>query len=74
MSIEEKIRDILAENGVGIDVEGRLVDVNSMSFIATIVGIESEFSIEFPDEFLRVGNFDKVDDFVRVVTYVMSTK
>ena len=70
MNIKDKIEKILAENGIEIDDEGALLNVDSLGFISTIVGIEQEFDIEFPDEFLEIGKFDRVEDLVRVVTYV----
>lgn len=70
MNIKDTVEKILAENGIEIDDEGTLLNVDSLGFISTIVGIEQEFDIEFPDEFLEIGKFDKVEDLVRVVTYV----
>lgn len=70
MNIRDTVVKILEENGIEIDDEGVLLNVDSLGFISTIVGIEQEFEIEFPDEFLAIGKLDTVEDLVRVVEYV----
>lgn len=72
MNIQDIIVRILEENGIEVDDKGGLLNIDSIGFISTIVGIEQEFEIEFPDEFLEIGKFDTVEDFVRVVTYVIT--
>ena len=71
MNIKDMIVKILEENGVEISDGEVLSNIDSLSLISTIVSIEQEFDIEFPDEFLVTGKFDTVEDFVRVVAYLI---
>ena len=74
MGIQDVIVKILEENGIEVDDKANLLNIDSMGFISAIVGIEQEFEIEFPDEFLEFGKFDTIKDFVRVVTYIIDKK
>ena len=74
MNIKDIVVRNLAENGIEIDDDGILLNVDSLGFISTIVGIEQECGIEFPEEFLEIGKFDTVEDLVRVVIYVTTKK
>lgn len=65
MNIKDTVVKILGENGIEIDDEGVLLNLESLSFISTLVDIEQTFDIELPDEFLEIGKFDTVDDLVR---------
>ena len=74
MDISSTIVGILSENGIEIGENGILLNVDSLGFISTIVGLEQEFELEFPDELLTIGKFDTVNDFVEAVTYILSAK
>lgn len=67
MNIKDTVVKILGENGIEIDDAGVLLNLESLSFISTLVDIEQTFDIELPDEFLEIGKFDTVDDLVRGV-------
>ena len=45
MELEKKVNRILEENGIEVDEKGVLLNVDSMSFISSIVCIEQEFNI-----------------------------
>ena len=50
--LEVRIEDIFDENGLEYD-DGVLTTVmDSIQYLSTLVAIESEFGIEFPDEYL----------------------
>ena len=70
MNIRDIVIQILEENGIEIDDKGGVMNVESLNFISAIVEIEQKFDIDFFDEFLELGKFDTVDDFVRVITYI----
>jgi acyl carrier protein len=73
--IEEKIKGILAVNlenkitAKQINRNDELKDfgINSISFIKIIVGIETEFGIEFADEDLDTDRFQTVQSLVDYV-------
>ena len=50
----QKIQNCLEENGIEVLNDGTLDNVDSISFISSIVSLEEEFNIEFPDEYLLI--------------------
>ena len=74
MNIKESINKMLEENGIELDEQGVLTNVDSISFISTIVSIEQEFDIEFPDEYLLLSSLSSINDIVRVVETVINQK
>ena len=80
MSIEHRVKQVIIRT-LSLEVDADEIDdedalfggglgINSMATIEIIVGLEEEFSIEVPDEDLRVELFDSVQtmaDYVRAV-------
>ena len=60
----------LEENGIIVDQEGNLPDIESIVFISTVISIEEEFGIEFPDEYLNISYFNNIDDILRVIIQI----
>lgn len=73
--IEEKIKEILAENlenkipaeQINADNDLKDLGINSISFIKIIVGLETEFDIEFDDEDLDASKFATIKDLIEYV-------
>jgi len=57
----------LEENGIIVDQEGNLPDMESVVFISTVISIEEEFGIEFPDEYLNIAYFNNIDEVLRII-------
>lgn len=55
----QKIQNCLEENGIEVLNDGTLDNVDSISFISSIVSLEEEFNIEFPDEYLLIEKMNK---------------
>ena len=65
--IRERVMRCLEENGVIIDDDGNLPDIESVVFISTVLTIEEEFGIEFPDEYLSITYFSNIDDIIDTI-------
>ena len=67
MERKERILRCLEENGVTVNSQGNLMEVNSLSFISTIVDIEQEFDIEIPDEYLLVNVLSNIEQINAII-------
>lgn len=62
MNIEQRIIDALQRVGVFIENNNNDVDLreyfaNSLQFISAVLELETEFNIEFPDEYILIDKF-----------------
>ena len=62
-----RIMDCLEENGIIVNQDGELPEIESVMFIEMILSIESEFGIEFPDEQLNISFFSSIDDILNMI-------
>lgn len=62
----------LEENGIIIDQKGNLPEMESVVFISTVISIEEEFGIEFPDEYLNITYFNNIDGILRIIKGIQS--
>lgn len=75
MSIREKVKTVLEQNGVYIsDDWDEELEFDSITFISTIVGLEKEFSCEVPGDMLLYENFKTFNMYVDNFTYIMNNK
>ncbi|MCK9626651.1 MAG: phosphopantetheine-binding protein [Bacteroidales bacterium] len=73
MSTKEKLIKVLELSGIiidsksetDIDLRGYITD--SLQYISTIVSIENEFDIEFPDEVLKYDSLMSLNAFSEIV-------
>ena len=67
-SIEERLIAVMEQNGIFIsdDWDAEL-DFDSITFISTIVGIETEFGIDIPEELLLIDNFKTFNMYINNV-------
>lgn len=81
--IKKKIVELISElfKSKGFDTEIieyiNLINdlgMDSITFITLIVDIESSFDITIPDDLLRMENFQKIDDVVRIVVDQLDKK
>jgi acyl carrier protein len=57
-SVSERLLSVLEQNGVYISNDwDEELEFDSITFISTIVGIETEFDLVVPDEFLLLEKF-----------------
>lgn len=65
--ITKKINKVFAENGLLVDdCDELLINYipDSLSFINLVIGLEEEFDIELPDEFLLIQNLGTTTNLV----------
>ena len=67
-SIEERLITVMEQNGIFIsdDWDSEL-DFDSITFISTIVGIETEFDVDIPEEILLIDNFKTFNMYINNV-------
>ncbi len=61
------IEKILTESGIEFTQDYELLDMDSITFISMIIGIEQEFNIQFPDEYLSFEKLKNLDTIVEIV-------
>lgn len=70
--IEARVIEIVEENGIEIDDEGKFDNVDSIKFISMLVSIEQEFNIEIPDDFLLLDNILNISSITAIVENELS--
>ena len=72
--MKEKIIKCIEENGMEVCADGTILDLNSLKFIATVISLEDEFDIEFPDEYLNAGNMETIDSIYGIIANILCYK
>lgn len=72
MNIEERILKNLEENGIEVSEDGSLINLDSIGFISSIVGIEQEFEIEIPSEYLVVETMSTIENLNYIVNQLIN--
>ena len=78
MDIEAKIIDILENVGIFIeqsesDVDIREYGMGSLEYITFICDLESEFNIEFPEEYLSIKQNVSLKNIVSIIEDLVAT-
>lgn len=66
-NVRKKLIEIIEEEGIGLDQNNSIIDIDSLRYISTILNIEEEFDIEVPDEMLNFENLNNLDSFVVLI-------
>ncbi len=74
--IKKKVIEIMEEVGVFIDGEVSENELNSyfddsIHFMSFVVQLESEFQIEFPNEFLVFDSFNSLDNIAEMISQLL---
>lgn len=72
MNIEQRVYDCLEKNGIVILEDATFDNLDSINFISAIVDLESEFDIEFPDEYLSIELFSEFAQLVFTIKEMIS--
>lgn len=73
MDTNQIVKEVL--EGIGVDTELSLKDqIDSMMFISMICELEDKFSVEIPDEYLNMDNFQSIDSIVSVISALSEEK
>lgn len=68
----QKIQNCLEENGIEVLNDGTLDNVDSISFISSIVSLEEEFNIEFPDEYLLIEKMNNINNICLIIESLLN--
>ena len=76
--IPQKVLDIINEHladqaTVVVSMDSPFPDVDSITFIAIVVTLESQFDFEFDDEMLLLANFPTVNEMIAYVESKVTT-
>lgn len=71
MTVNERLLKCLLENGIIVLENGDFENLDSISFISSILGIENEFDIEFPDEYLLMDTFCNFENVVQIIEDIL---
>ena len=74
MTINERVLKCMEENGIIVLKNGSFDNMDSINFISAVISIESEFDIEFPDEFLSMSTFCDFENVVLVISDILKGK
>ena len=69
----QKIQNWLEENGIEVLNDGTLDNVDSISFISSIVSLEEEFNIEFPDEYLLIEKMNNINNICLIIESLLGS-
>lgn len=74
MTVNERVLKCIEENGIIVLENGNFDNMDSINFISAIISLESEFDIEFPDEYLLMSTFCDLHYVVLVVGDILKSK
>lgn len=69
----QKIQNCLEENGIEVLNDGTLDNVDSISFISSIVSLEEEFNIEFSDEYLLIEKMNNINNICLIIESLLGS-
>lgn len=69
----QKIQNCLEENAIEVLNDGTLDNVDSISFISSIVSLEEEFNIEFPDEYLLIEKMNNINNICLIIESLLGS-
>ena len=67
MNIKDRLQSCIEKSGSEITSDGGFENLDSIKFINAIVSIESEFAIEYPDEFLSINAFSNINNIYTII-------
>ena len=72
-SIRKRVRKVLNDNGVSIipELDDEKILLDSIEFISVIVGLEEEFNIAIPEEFLTFEALQTIEQFVNMISFLV---
>lgn len=74
MTIKERALKCMEESGIIVLENGDFDNMDSVNFISAVISIESEFDIEFPDEYLLISTFCDFENVVLIIDDILKNK
>lgn len=69
--MKQIVRHVFEENGIDIDDQDAVENMDSLEYIATLVSLEEKFEIEFPDSMLTKNMFENMNDFYLLLGWLI---
>ena len=73
-NLKNEVEKIFEQNGIVIEQNGNLSDLDSLKFVSSIVDIEDKFNIEFPDELLLMDVFIDINSVCQIIQKIKEDK
>lgn len=74
-NVEEKIKELCIGNGIDYDnISNCSNEIDSIQYISTLLAIEDEFEICFPDYVLENNVFEDIDGLITIVKECLHEK
>ena len=72
-SIRKCVIKVLNDNGVSIipELDDEKILLDSIEFISVIVGLEEEFNIAIPKEFLTFEALQTIEQFLNMISFLV---
>ncbi len=72
-SIRKRVIKVLNDNEVSIipELDDEKILLDSIEFISVIVGLEEEFNIAIPEEFLTFEALQTIEQFVNMISFLV---
>lgn len=74
MEIKDRILRCMENSGIVVLEDGTFGDISSIEFISAILELESEFDIEFPDQYLIMDLFRNMDNILMIIERIINDK
>ena len=73
-NLKNEVEKIFEQNGIVIEQNGNLSDLDSLKLVSSIVDIEDKFNIEFPDELLLMDVFIDINPLCQIIQKIKEDK
>lgn len=71
LEMKQIVCHVFEENGIDINDQDAVENMDSLEYIATLVSLEEKFKIEFPDSMLTRNMFENMDDFYLLLGWLL---
>ena len=74
MTVRDRVLSCIEESGIIVLKNGDFENLESINFISSIINIEAEFDLEFPDEYLLMDTFCDFENVVLIVETLLGDR
>ena len=72
INVKKRLEKVFNENGLTIDLDNQILELDSLQIISLFVSIEDEFNMEIPDEFLTREVLSSFNDFYEMLLNILT--
>lgn len=73
-SLKQRVSSVFEINGLDINDLQSIEQMDSLEYISTLVGLEREFEIEFPDAMLIKNMFVDMEEFYELLRFLLGNQ